>query len=291
MSRPLIVAGRLSLILPAIVGVGLLTWISFLYPGLRMAKKSRSWLYVAYAYSGLAVLLLVLLVAAPSEGPLATTSALILIVTWLSGIVLYIIMLKTWLPFSNIEIGTPTVQAANLTTPQSDAVFKTVDSSHVNSTSEKVDEGLEQVPKYIAPARVQAPREGTMVFISHASKDRQLAINLSKELEVQGIQTWLAYRNVGVGANYAEEIVKAIVSANYLLVVLSEAAIESPHVRREVTIGIDRGVPLLPVNMSASEDFMWDLPVDWTYWLSLAQVLRHTDESTTAMELARRINR
>lgn len=128
-----------------------------------------------------------------------------------------------------------------------------------------------------------------VIFISHATEDADTAIKLSDELESQGLHTWLASRDVGIGTNYAAEIVRAVSNAQYLLVLLSPASIESPHVRREVSIAIDRHVPVLPVSTDPTGEFMADLPVDWTYWLSLAQVFRMSDAASTAVEIARRV--
>ena len=129
------------------------------------------------------------------------------------------------------------------------------------------------------------------IFISHATKDASIALGLSNALETEGVNTWIASRDVAVGANYAAEIVRAVRSADYVLVLLSPAGIDSPHVRREVSIAIDAKIPVLPVSTDLTGEFMVDLPVDWTYWLSLAQVLRMSSEQKTAQEIARRILR
>jgi len=147
----------------------------------------------------------------------------------------------------------------------------------------------------VTPAAPAAPvvsttPQGPMIFISHATEDAEIARGLSAALEAEGVRTWLASRDVAVGANYAAEIVRAVSSSQYLLVLLSPAGIESPHVRREVSIAIDRKVPVLPVSTDPTGEFMAELPVDWTYWLSLAQVLRMSDEEGTAREIARRIS-
>ena len=70
---------------------------------------------------------------------------------------------------------------------------------------------------------------------------------------------------------------------------MSDAGINSPHVRREVTLAIDRDRPLLPVDVSGQPGFIATLPDDWSYWLSLAQVLPYADTDRTGAELARRI--
>lgn len=278
-------AGRLLWSLPAILGFGLLTWLSFLIPGLQMRRAHPVWFWLAWIFLAGAIIGF-----ATGGGPL--------VIVWLAGIVLYFVMLRSWNRFAKQQV----LAAEN--TEVIDAPPPPMDVLVAEAAAATVDEEAVPAPVSVTtaePVKATAPPppstefqsgdKAPIVFISHATEDRESTQVLASELESRGVRTWLAYRDVGVGSNYAEEIVKAIVGADYLLVVLSESAIESPHIRREVTIGIDRGIPLLPVNMSESEDFMWTLPVDWTYWLSLAQVMRHTDEASTASELARRITR
>ena len=128
-----------------------------------------------------------------------------------------------------------------------------------------------------------------MIFISHASEDGETAQGLAAALEAQGLNTWLASRDVSIGANYAAEIFQNLVNSDYLLVVLSPNSIESAHVRREVSIAIDRKVPVLPVSTDPTGELMANLPEDWQYWLNIAQVFRMTDEDSTAIEIARRV--
>lgn len=134
-----------------------------------------------------------------------------------------------------------------------------------------------------------SPKALATIFISHASEDGPVAQNLADALEAQGIATWLASRDVSIGANYAAEIFQSLVNSDYLLVVLSPSSIESAHVRREVSIAIDRKVPVLPVTTDPSGELMANLPEDWQYWLNIAQVFRMNDEESTAVEIARRV--
>jgi uncharacterized RDD family membrane protein YckC len=137
--------------------------------------------------------------------------------------------------------------------------------------------------------RTEATR-APLIFISHASQDGQVAQSLAAALEAQGLRTWLASRDVSIGANYAAEIFQSLVNSDYLLVILSPNSIESAHVRREVSIAIDRKVPVLPVSTDATGELMANLPEDWQYWLNIAQVFRMTDEGSTAVEIARRVS-
>lgn len=261
-----------------------------------MRRQRPIWLWVSFVYVGFAVLVVVAINTAPDSG---FTMALFVIV-WLSGIALFIIMVRWWIRFSSQSAASPDALLEASLPVLLDAPPLRETPPHVpevatKMTVETIAPGrLAEAIAVVAPAQTNDSVTSELtpiVFISHASEDRKTAEVLADELQSRGVRTWLAYRDVEVGGNYAEEIVKAVVDSNYLLVIPPEAAIESPLIRREVTIVIDRGVPLLPVNMSAAEDCMWTLPVDWTYWLSLAQVMRHTDEASTASDLARRITR
>lgn len=156
-------------------------------------------------------------------------------------------------------------------------------------------EAAESPPEEPAPTStlpMGAPTQGSpsaTIFISHASADDPVAQSLAAALEAQGLRTWLASRDVSIGANYAAEIFQNLVNSDYLLVVLSPKSIESAHVRREVSIAIDRKVPVLPVSTDPTGELMANLPEDWQYWLNIAQVFRMTDEDSTAIEIARRV--
>jgi TolB-like protein/tetratricopeptide (TPR) repeat protein len=72
------------------------------------------------------------------------------------------------------------------------------------------------------------------VFLSYASQDTEVANTVCRELESRGIRCWIAPRDVAPGALYADAIVRAINESNVLVVVLSQSAVASSHVGREV---------------------------------------------------------
>jgi TolB-like protein/tetratricopeptide (TPR) repeat protein len=72
------------------------------------------------------------------------------------------------------------------------------------------------------------------VFISYASADHNVADAVVGELERVGLKCWIAPRDVVPGALYADEIVRAIDEAKVVVLVLSQSAIASPHVGKEV---------------------------------------------------------
>jgi TolB-like protein len=72
------------------------------------------------------------------------------------------------------------------------------------------------------------------VFISYASQDAAIAKAVVENLEQHGIKCWIAPRDVTPGSQYADEIVGAINNTKVLVLVLSEHAVASAHVGREV---------------------------------------------------------
>jgi TolB-like protein/tetratricopeptide (TPR) repeat protein len=75
---------------------------------------------------------------------------------------------------------------------------------------------------------------GSHVFVSYASQDAAVANSIVGSLETHGLKCWMAPRDVKPGAQYADEIVGAINDAKVVVVVLSEHAIASPHVGKEI---------------------------------------------------------
>jgi len=82
------------------------------------------------------------------------------------------------------------------------------------------------------------------VFLSHASPDRTTALAVLEGLERAGIRCWIAPRDVQPGTEYGQQIVDAVKSCRVFLVVFSEHANSSPHVRREVerAVSLDRSI-------------------------------------------------
>jgi hypothetical protein len=70
--------------------------------------------------------------------------------------------------------------------------------------------------------------------VSYASQDVAVANSVVESLERQGIQCWIAPRDVKPGTQYADAIVRAINEAKTLVLVLSQSSVGSSHVGREI---------------------------------------------------------
>jgi TolB-like protein len=117
------------------------------------------------------------------------------------------------------------------------------------------------------PSAVPAAAE-VKAFISYASQDTAIANELCGALERAGIPCWLAPRDVRPGDFYADAIVQALVTCRVLILVLSQAAIDSPHVLREIERASSKRRPVIAFRIDTAP-----LPPGLEYFLSASQWL------------------
>jgi len=106
-----------------------------------------------------------------------------------------------------------------------------------------------------APAAPELPdaSAGTpTVFISYASQDTAVAGALVEALERHGIGCWIAPRDVKAGALYADAIVRAISGAKAIVLVLSESAIASSHVGKEIERASSKKRPIIALRIDTA---------------------------------------
>jgi TolB-like protein/Tfp pilus assembly protein PilF len=103
-----------------------------------------------------------------------------------------------------------------------------------------------------APFVTQRPEKVCDVFVSYASQDEAVAEAVVAALERQGFKCWIAPRDVTPGALYADEIVRSINAAKVLVLVLSESAIASPHVGKEIERASSKRRPIITLKMDAA---------------------------------------
>jgi hypothetical protein len=84
------------------------------------------------------------------------------------------------------------------------------------------------------------------VFISYSQPDRECAFELVERLEGQGINCWIAPRDIAPSADWAAEIMDAISSARAMILVFSASSNLSPQVRREVERAVHKELSILP---------------------------------------------
>lgn len=105
-------------------------------------------------------------------------------------------------------------------------------------------------------------------FISHSSKDKQVADAVCATLEARGMRCWVAPRDIPPGANWGEAILDGLDACRVFVLVLSRQANASPQVMREVERAVNRGMPIIPLRV---EDVMPSRSLEYflsaSHWL------------------------
>ncbi len=84
------------------------------------------------------------------------------------------------------------------------------------------------------------------VFISYSQPDYACAIEMVTRVEAEGIDCWIAPRDIAPSADWAAEIIDAISNARVMILIFSASSNDSPQVRREVERAVHKNVNILP---------------------------------------------
>jgi hypothetical protein len=87
------------------------------------------------------------------------------------------------------------------------------------------------------------------VFISHASKNAESANEIRTYLEARGLKCWIAPRDVRHGKDYGDEILRGIEKSKSFVLLVSDAANASPHVKRELERAVNYAKPVFPIRI------------------------------------------
>src|SRR5579859_196483 len=107
---------------------------------------------------------------------------------------------------------------------------------------------------------------GSDVFVSYGSQDVAVADAIVATLERNGIKCWIAPRDVTPGSQYADEIAGAFDDAKLVVLVLSEYAIASRHVGKEIERASSRRRRIIALRTDAAP-----LTRSFEYFLSESQ--------------------
>jgi hypothetical protein len=102
-----------------------------------------------------------------------------------------------------------------------------------------------------------APPSAYTVFISHSSKERWIAGQISKEIESLGAKTWFDRKDLHGGDEVRRSIRRGIRASHEAVVLLSANSITSQWVIYEVAIADGQGKRITPVlNNLAPDDVL-----------------------------------
>jgi TolB-like protein/Flp pilus assembly protein TadD len=104
------------------------------------------------------------------------------------------------------------------------------------------------------------------VFVSYASRDVAVADAVVATLERQGLRCWIAPRDVPPGGLYADGIISAINGTKVLVLVLSENAVSSSHVGKEIERASSKQRPVVALRTDTTP-----LTPAFEYFLSESQ--------------------
>src|ERR1700722_11451884 len=84
------------------------------------------------------------------------------------------------------------------------------------------------------------------IFVSYSQPDHGCAMELVDRVEQEGINCWIAPRDIAPSADWAAEIIDAIANSRTMILLFSAHSNESPQVRREVERAVHKQVSILP---------------------------------------------
>jgi len=93
----------------------------------------------------------------------------------------------------------------------------------------------------------------SLVFISYASRDREIAETVCRTLEQQRIGCWIAPRDIPGGDSWDEAIIRGLDSCRLVVLIFSSNANDSPYVKREILSAFSKSKTVIPFRVENVE--------------------------------------
>ena len=91
------------------------------------------------------------------------------------------------------------------------------------------------------------------VFISYSRDDKDRVLELTARLRAAGVPIWMDVGGIDGATLWGEEIVHALEQAKVLLLMVSESAVQSHNVAKEVVLASERKGQILPVHLEPTQ--------------------------------------
>lgn len=91
------------------------------------------------------------------------------------------------------------------------------------------------------------------IFISHSSKDAQVASALVSFLEAHGHRCWIAPRDIALGMDYTDVINNALEQCHTLIFLISQNGLDSQWTKKEVTAAMSLNKKVLPIKIGKAQ--------------------------------------
>ncbi|MEH6782982.1 MAG: toll/interleukin-1 receptor domain-containing protein [Alcanivorax jadensis] len=99
------------------------------------------------------------------------------------------------------------------------------------------------------------------VFISYSVKDEKLARFVREHLLQKELDVFLASISINQGEHWTPQIFEALKASDWVFLLASKSAMESPNVQQEMGAAISHGKKVVPI--------MWDMqPGDLPRWIA-----------------------
>ena len=114
--------------------------------------------------------------------------------------------------------------------------------------------------------------ESPEVFISYSREDASRVLELAGRLREAGVSLWIDQGGIDSASPWSEQIVNALDSAKVLLLMVSESAVHSHNVTKEVALVSERKGHILPVHLQRTL-----IPASLKYQLAGLQHVEYFD--------------
>ena len=108
------------------------------------------------------------------------------------------------------------------------------------------------------------------IFVSYASKDKEVALALCHALENRGSRCWISIRDIGPGENFQVAIPRAIHDAKVMVLVFSAESNNSNEVKKELALAGQNRLIVIPVrveDVAPGDAFAYELATH--QWIDL----------------------
>jgi len=127
------------------------------------------------------------------------------------------------------------------------------------------------------------PIKSSYIFISHIENDSAVAFEIAKGIEKAGYETWYHERDSLPGPSYLVQTSQAIIKSQAVVVIISQAAMSSTQMTKEVVRAHEAGKPFIPVLYGISHfDFKRRQP-EWAEALGAAASVLIPTEGTASV--------
>ena len=137
-------------------------------------------------------------------------------------------------------------------TPMPDSMSFLLSDVQIRDYTRARDAVIDNIVSFIKSSEPTAPEAETElpkiedtvyhVFVSHSTANDEIAQSIVEHLENQNISCWIAPRDTRSHTTYPAQITQAVRNCPVFLLLVSQKAMESSHVEREISLAIDKNI-------------------------------------------------